>query len=922
MASMECLDPYSSDARTAVKGCLSLLIGRMVGVCVQSAMLFNRHVLVLGLVRRSNTFGLFSTASSLEISAFERAPKLEVGAVEEELFSLLATPPRERLEETIAEIRGEGERERSGVYYVTRTCLVHMNENTDDALLCPNLLPKPPLHFSESSDSDTPSLQASPFTPAPDEILQPLPEPLNDADIDNILDNTPSIAHQSSGPPTENHGGLWDWLDSLPPAEIYDSECGEDPQSRMIRKEGGLGPVPNSDSESEYWDSDKSFLSEDSDVEEGPVGFDWDAFEWAAAGLSVFDKMGEDFEVHVANLANRLAELDLAICKAYSWKVQSHTPDEYYKTAPNAFGPRDGDPLSNLHAQRGRILFLSGFRPREYHCCINLCIHADKQQCPYCKEKRLNAAGQPRKIFTYIPLIPRLQALFGNRDLAKEMDDYRTQRNPREVALGLSTDGFAPFKKWSKTAWPIILINYNLPPDVRCHLEHILSLGVIPGPTKPHNWDSFLWPLMEELSQLASDRDVPTVDILESVLFPLQAHIITVFGDIPAMSMVMKMKGHNGKWPCCLCMIEGVPIPSGTTHYVPLDRSSHPDVKSDPSRTKRYDPLNLPLRHPSDFMSQAAEVDCQPTKAAADRFAKKYGIKGTPMLSFLGSLEFPMSIPYDFMHMVFENLLPNLVLHWTGDFKGMDEGDEEYRFAPTVWEAIGSDTAKAGDTIPSAFDHRYHLLPPKLDTVPENLIDYAIAPNFSTRFGSDIGDIRKALGAAVIEEYGAVKRIDSEGGDLMRCSTLYKPPQDSRDPTFVRYSMYVDIYERRKKMKPKFKLQTFYGQLEHLFVVKFDSPESEETRRLLGVGEDEVLQAVYILAACRRCLIHDTSTDNFHGLNMHLYSRMSALDVLDVETLECLVGRVPDVQEKWVIIDRNGALADTIGEEGSDAGDQ
>ncbi|KAF5347394.1 hypothetical protein D9758_011258 [Tetrapyrgos nigripes] len=622
MASMECLDPYSSDARTAVRGCLSLLIGRMVGVCVQSAMLFNRHVLVLGLVRRSNTFGLFSTASSLEISAFERAPKLEVGAVEEELFSLLATPPRERVEETIAEIRGEGERERYSHFAYLLSLVNFTMPPKVWCILCNKNMPRTHerehrrrstlpqstsqttssfcMVQSESSDSDTPSLQASPFTPAPDEILQPLPEPLNDADIDNILDNTPSIAHQSSGPPTENHGGLWDWLDSLPPAEIYDSECGEDPQSWMIRKEGGLGPVPNSDSESEYWDSDKSFLSEDSDVEEGPVGFDWDAFERAAAGLSVFDKMGEDFEVHVANLANRLAELDLAICKAYSWKVQSHTPDEYYKTAPNAFGPRDGDPLPNLHAQRGRILFLSGFHPREYHCCINSCvcfsgIHADKQQCPYCKEKRLNAAGQPRKIFTYIPLIPRLQALFGNRDLAKEMDDYRTQRSrrnpsdamedifdgahyqnllnqsvrvgetsynrkyfadPCEVALGLSTDGFAPFKKRSKTAWPIILINYNLPPDVRCHLEHILSLGVIPGPTKPHDWDSFLWPLMEELSQLASDRGVPTVDILESVLFPLRAHIITVFGDIPAMSMVMKMKGHNGKRPCRLCMIE------------------------------------------------------------------------------------------------------------------------------------------------------------------------------------------------------------------------------------------------------------------------------------------------------------------------------------------------------------------------------
>ena len=34
-----------------------------------------------------------------------------------------------------------------------------------------------------------------------------------------------------------------------------------------------------------------------------------------------------------------------------------------------------------------------------------------------------------------------------------------------DIALGLLTDGFAPFKKHNKTCWPIILFNYNLPPE-------------------------------------------------------------------------------------------------------------------------------------------------------------------------------------------------------------------------------------------------------------------------------------------------------------------------------------------------------------------------------------------------------------------------------------------------------------------------
>ena len=75
--------------------------------------------------------------------------------------------------------------------------------------------------------------------------------------------------------------------------------------------------------------------------------------------------------------------------------------------------------------------------------------------------------------------------------------------------------------------------------------------------------------------------------------------------------------------------------------------------------------------------------------ADADDLAKEYGIKGTPLLSYVGSLSFPQSFPYDFMHLIWENLVPNLILHWTGRFKGLDEGFESYQLANGIWEAIG-----------------------------------------------------------------------------------------------------------------------------------------------------------------------------------------------------------------------------------------
>ncbi|KAI0083145.1 hypothetical protein BDY19DRAFT_900743 [Irpex rosettiformis] len=58
------------------------------------------------------------------------------------------------------------------------------------------------------------------------------------------------------------------------------------------------------------------------------------------------------------------------------------------------------------------------------------------------------------------------------------------------------------------------------------------------------------------------------------------------------------------------------------------------------------------------------------------------------------------------MHLIYENLIPNLVLLWTGDFKGLDEGSGQYHLDGAIWEAIGKATAESGSTIPSAYGPR------------------------------------------------------------------------------------------------------------------------------------------------------------------------------------------------------------------------
>ncbi|KAG8809635.1 hypothetical protein FRC18_004456 [Serendipita sp. 400] len=93
------------------------------------------------------------------------------------------------------------------------------------------------------------------------------------------------------------------------------------------------------------------------------------------------------------------------------------------------------------------------------------------------------------------------------------------------------------------------------------------------------------------------------------------------------------------------------------------------------------------------------------TSTESTRLSILYGINGTSIYSQLSSIRFPNSFPVDFMHLL-ENIMEALVLLWTGNFKGLDEGIHEYTIEKTVWEAIGKATEAASSHLPAAFGRR------------------------------------------------------------------------------------------------------------------------------------------------------------------------------------------------------------------------
>jgi hypothetical protein len=103
------------------------------------------------------------------------------------------------------------------------------------------------------------------------------------------------------------------------------------------------------------------------------------------------------------------------------------------------------------------------------------------------------------------------------------------------------------------------------------------------------------------------------------------------------------------------------------------------------------------------LLEQAHEVEMAPNNKQQEDLAKKYSIKGTPVQSCISSISFPSSFPFDFMHLIWENLIPNLIEFWTGAFKDLDHEGKDYVIASHVWEKVGAATAACGQTIPSAF---------------------------------------------------------------------------------------------------------------------------------------------------------------------------------------------------------------------------
>lgn len=148
---------------------------------------------------------------------------------------------------------------------------------------------------------------------------------------------------------------------------------------------------------------------------------------------------------------------------------------------------------------------------------------------------------------------------------SKDIEDFcitgsHTDRSdPKHIHLGMATDGFNPWseKRSTDSMWPVMFLNYNLPPWLVTKKYFVMLCLLIPTKVgvNSQNFDVFLQPAIDELQTLWARPGVRTKDarafggVRE---FNLRACLMWTLHDFPGYGMVAGLVTKGFK-ACPIC---------------------------------------------------------------------------------------------------------------------------------------------------------------------------------------------------------------------------------------------------------------------------------------------------------------------------------------------------------------------------------
>lgn len=272
--------------------------------------------------------------------------------------------------------------------------------------------------------------------------------------------------------------------------------------------------------------------------------------------------------------------------------------DSYNSTRDAILRRHPEDPIPSYDQIKRRIEEITGVGSISHPMCKNSCIaftgpFSELVICPRCGTPKF--CPETKKVyqeFVTIPIAPVLQALWRSPESARRLlyrqrktqdiieelqknsgnlSDYEdflhgsdyleNVRNGNirdtDMVLIFSIDGAQLYAHKASDCWIYIWVLFDLSPDERYKKKHVLPGGFIPGPNKPKNMDSFLFPGLYHLAAVQNEG-LPVWDALSSQKFHSRLFLALNTADGPGMAYLNGLVGHHGKFGCRLYC----PVPS------------------------------------------------------------------------------------------------------------------------------------------------------------------------------------------------------------------------------------------------------------------------------------------------------------------------------------------------------------------------
>ncbi|GAU27327.1 hypothetical protein TSUD_05530 [Trifolium subterraneum] len=231
-----------------------------------------------------------------------------------------------------------------------------------------------------------------------------------------------------------------------------------------------------------------------------------------------------------------------------NWNVPEDCLEFFSKMMLDATPVKDNLPKSYYDAKR--LVSKLGLEVKKIDCCVQGCMlfydnefgtnDGALEECKFCNAPRYQVCNSD---------VHRTQKRHFDamhRDFAED---------PRNVRLGLCSDGFTPYIQASASpysCWPVIVTPYNLPPEMCMTKPYMFLSCIIPGPSNPTDGiDVYLQPLIDDLKRLWIGE--LTYDIARKENFTMRAALMWTINDFPAYGMLSGWSTH-GKLACPHCM--------------------------------------------------------------------------------------------------------------------------------------------------------------------------------------------------------------------------------------------------------------------------------------------------------------------------------------------------------------------------------